>query len=523
MTVSPPDAAAPPDSRRRRRFLVPATLMALFLGALDTLVMTAVMPTIVAELGGLHLYSWVFSAYMLSRAVALPIFGKLADLFPNRALYAVSIGIFLAGSVLAGIADSMMFLTFARVVQGVGAGGNFALAYIVLADIAAPGRRGKMMSLASFVWGLASVLGPTFGGLLVTHFSWRWIFFINLPLGGLSLAGILFFLYETREKRKAVAIDYAGAALLTVTVLSLLVAFLLGGQEYAWSSPPILFLFILTLAGAVAFVQVERRAAEPILPLDFFEAQGFRAGNGTVFFSSVAIFCVATYAPLFIQGALGRKPAELGLAMVSLSFGWSTGALLTGQLAHRIGERAASLFGAVCLLGGSYWAVNFASDMPLPLCSAALGVAGIGMGAVSIGTLLVVQNSIGAANLGVATSAHQFTRTLGGTIGVGVAGSLVTGQFLRSFNRLADAGLSEKMPPEVAALVRRSVENVFQPEIQARLSAAVHDILGQAVADSVGVAFRIAVGAAAICLLFGLRLPRGGAGEAEAERSRSSA
>ncbi len=511
MTVSWPAADA------RRRFLVPATLLALFLGALDTLAMSAVMPTIVAELGGLHLYSWVFSAYMLSRAVALPIFGKLSDLFPNRTLYAVSIGIFLAGSVLAGMADSMMFLTLARVVQGIGAGGNFALAYIVLADIAAPGRRGKMMSLASFVWGLASVLGPTFGGLLVTYVSWRWIFFINLPLGGLSMAGILFFLYETREKRKSAAIDYAGAALLTATVLSLLAAFLLGGRDYSWSSPPILGLFALTAGGAAAFLGVERRAAEPILPLKFFRVQGFRAGNVAVFFSSVAIFCVATYAPLFIQGALGRNPAELGLAMVSLSLGWSTGALFTGQLAHRIGERRAVLFGAVCLAAGGVWTANFSSEMSLALCSAALGVAGIGMGAVSIGTLLVVQNSVGDADLGTATSAHQFTRTLGGTIGVGVAGSLVTGRFVVAFNRLADGGLAEKMPADTAELVRRSVENVFQPEIQARLSVAVRETLGRAVADSVDIAFRIALVAALICLAVSFRLPRSAPAE-EADR-----
>ncbi|MFP4421718.1 MAG: MFS transporter [Desulfococcaceae bacterium] len=515
MTASPPNA---PAIQFRRLLLVPATLLALFLGALDTLAMSAVMPTIVAELGGLHLYSWVFSSYMLSRAVALPIFGKLSDLFPNRTLYAVSIGIFLAGSVLAGMADSMMFLTLARVVQGIGAGGNFALAYIVLADIAAPGRRGKMMSLASFVWGLASVLGPTFGGLLVTYVSWRWIFYVNLPLGGLSMAGILFFLYETREKRKAVVIDYAGAVLLTVTVLSLLVAFLLGGRDHPWSSPPILGLFALAAGGAVAFFGVERRAAEPILPLSFFKVQGFRAGNAAVFFSSVAIFCVATYAPLFIQGALGRNPAELGLAMVSLSLGWSTGALFTGQLAHRIGERRAVLFGAVCLAAGGVWTVNFSSEMSLALCSAALGVAGIGMGAVSIGTLLVVQNSVGDADLGTATSAHQFTRTLGGAIGVGVAGSLVTGRFVSTFHQLSDGGLSEKMPPDVADLARRGVENVFQPEIQARLSAAVQEILGQAVADSVGVAFRIALGAALVCLAFSFRLPgRSGGEEADAE------
>lgn len=513
MTVSPPGA---PNETLRRRFLVSATLMALFLGALDTLSTTAVMPTVVAELGGLHLYSWVFSSYMLSRAVALPIFGKLSDLFSNRMLYAVSIGIFLIGSLLAGIADSMAFLILSRVVQGVGAGGNFALAYIVLADIAPPGQRGKMMSLASFVWGLASVMGPTFGGLLTAYVSWRWIFLSNLPLGALSLVGILVYLYETREKRESTAIDFFGAALMTATVLSLLFAFLMGGRDFPWLSLPIAGLFLISLACGIGFVRVERRFPEPILPLDFFGAKGFRTGNGAVFFSSVAIFCIATYAPLFMQGALGRNPAEVGTAMVSLSLGWSLGALLTGQWADRLGERPATLIGVGFLLAGSFWAVHFPADMSLVLCSIALGVAGIGMGAVSIGTLLVVQNSVGAADLGVATSAHQFTRTMGGAVGVGIAGSLVTARFLRSFERFGTGGWTDRLPEEMADLVRRSVENVFRPEIQAHLPAEVREMLGRAVADGVDIAFRIALGAAILCLLFGLRLPRSGGAESSA-------
>ena len=214
---------------RRRLLLIAATLLALFLAALDTLIMSAAMPSIVADLGGMHLYSWVFSTYLLSRTVALPVFGKLADLYPNRTLYLISILIFLAGSILAGMAESMTALTVFRAVQGIGAGGNFALVYIVLADISEPEHRGRMMSYASFVWGLASVLGPSLGGFIVSWVSWRWIFYINLPIGLLSLAGIWFFLTETRQKSQTVEIDYAGILTLTVAILSLLTAFLLGG------------------------------------------------------------------------------------------------------------------------------------------------------------------------------------------------------------------------------------------------------------------------------------------------------
>jgi len=204
---------------KRRFYIIIASLLALFLGALDAMVMSAAMPTIVADLGGLHLYSWVYSAYLLARAVSLPVFGKLADIFRSRRLYIISISIFLLGSVLAGLAQSMLQLILARALQGIGAGGNFALVYIVLADVSSPEKRGKTLSLGSFIWGLASVLGPPFGGFVVTYFSWRWIFFVNVPLGVFSLLGIAVYLIEVRDKKKEAAIDYWGALTLSTTIL----------------------------------------------------------------------------------------------------------------------------------------------------------------------------------------------------------------------------------------------------------------------------------------------------------------
>ncbi|MGA9478115.1 MAG: MFS transporter, partial [Desulfobacterales bacterium] len=239
---------------RKDRFLViAAALMALFLGALDTLVMGSAMPTIVADMGGMELYSWVFSVYLLSRAVALPIVGKLADLYSSKHLFGFAIAIFLVGSLVAGLSTSMVQLILARVLQGVGAGAAFALVYTLLADIAAPGKRGKMMSIASFVWGLASVLGPPMGGFIVNYWSWRWIFFINLPLGFLSFLGIYLYFKETRVKKRRAALDLFGAATLTLTVLSLLTVFLMTGNHYRWLSLPIIGLLAVSLAGGVAF------------------------------------------------------------------------------------------------------------------------------------------------------------------------------------------------------------------------------------------------------------------------------
>jgi EmrB/QacA subfamily drug resistance transporter len=499
----------PSDSltAKRRLLLILATLLALFMAALDTLIMSAVMPTIVADLGGMNLYSWVFSTYLLSRAVALPVFGKLADLFPNRTLYLISILIFLAGSVLAGMAHSMVALTVFRAVQGIGAGGNFALVYIVLADISEPEDRGRMMSYASFVWGLASVLGPSMGGFIVTWVSWRWIFYINVPIGLLSLVGIWFFLTETREKRADIEIDYAGIVTLIVSILAFLTAFLLGGRDYGWTSPPIIGLFALFAASGAGFYLAEKRSVEPILSIEFFRLRGFSTGNGLVFFSSAAIFSISAFSPLFIQGALGLSPFELGIIMMFLSFGWSAGALFCGRNANRWGEKRFALAGGIVLITGCFLTVRFSAATSLWTCAAAIGLAGVGMGFTSISTLLIVQNSVEKRHLGVATSSNQFSRTLGGTVGIGICGSLVTARFARVADSLLGGRLQGIVSPAVMDQIRRNFENFFRPDVQQQISAGARHTLQQAIGNCVIDVFWLALAAAGICLVFGVVLP----------------
>ena len=491
--------------KKSRIYIILATLLALFIGALDTLVMSAAMPTIVSDLGGLHLYSWVFSAYLLSRAVSLPVFGKLADIFSNRALYGISIIIFILASVFAGLSENMIQLTLARVIQGIGAGGNFALAYIVLADISEPENRGKMMSFASFVWGVASVLGPTSGGFMVSFASWRWIFWINIPMGFISLGGIILFLKETRIKRKDVSIDFPGIIFLTITVLTLLIAFLLAGRDYSWTSPGILTLFLTALLSGIIFYHTEKRAKDPILSFSFFRTRGFSAGNGSVFLSSVAIFSLAAFSPLFIQGALGKSPTQLGIAMVYLSLGWSLGALCCGRMVKNTGEKAFAICGALMLSAGCAIATGFSPETKMSICSLVLGLAGFGMGCVSISTLLIVQNSVGVSNLGIATSSHQFTRTLGGTIGIGIAGSIVTAHFSKTATLFSGGGF--KLPAKAAALIRRNFENIFRPEIQSLLPQDVLKSLQESMGQSVIMVFWLAFAASVLSFLICLFLP----------------
>jgi MFS family permease len=357
------------------------------------------------------------------------------------------------------------------------------------------------------VWGLASVLGPSLGGFIVSWISWRWIFYINVPIGLLSLAGIWFFLTETREKHEVIEIDYAGIVTLIVAILAFLTAFLLGGRDYAWTSPPILGLFAVFAVSLAGFYLAEQRSNEPILCFDFFRLRGFSTGNGLVFFSSVAIFSISAFSPLFIQGALGQSPFQLGIVMMFLSFGWSAGALYCGRKANRWGEKHFALAGGIVLIVGCFMTVRFSASTSLWTCAMAIGLAGVGMGFTSIATLLIVQNSVEKKDLGVATSSHQFTRTLGGTVGIGICGSLVTARFARVADTLTDGQLQGSVPPAVMDQIRRNFENFFRPDVQQQLSAGARETLQQAIGSCVIDVFWLALAAAAICVIFGVVLP----------------
>ncbi|MDM8541326.1 MFS transporter [Desulfococcaceae bacterium HSG9] len=492
-----------------RYWVIGAALLALFLGALDALIMTAAMPTIIADMGGIHVYSWVYSAYLLARAVSLPIFGKLADLLKTRMLFLISISIFLVSSIVAGLAPDMTVLIFARVFQGIGAGGNFALVYIVLADIAPPGKRAKTLSLASSVWGIASVLGPTLGGFIVTYFSWRWVFFINIPTSLLAIALIAIFLEETRPKKTEAELDIAGAVTLSLSILGLLTLMMAGGRDFAWLSLESASLAAVTVIAGLGFYFVEKRAAEPILELRFFKLRGFSIGNGSVFLSSFVIFSLFAYAPLFIQGALGKTPMQVGIAMLSLSLGWSAGSFLLGQFSYKFGLKTAAIMGAVFLSVGSGFTLTFTNLTSMSGCFWVFLLIGAGMGIVTLSTLLVVQNSLDKSDLGVATTSHQFARSIGGTLGVGICGGLVTAKITSAINSLSLSGALDRLPADIILQIREHIERLFQPEFQSYLPPHVKTALQKSVGQGLEAVFWLVLIVSLICLTFCLCLPGG--------------
>jgi len=494
-------------SPKQRWAVIIAALLALFLAALDALVVSAAMPTVVAELGGLQLYSWVYSAYFLARAVSLPIFGKLADLYKNRNLFLAAIGLFTLSSLAAGCAYNMIALIIARTFQGIGAGAIFALVYVVLTNVSPPQSRGRTVSFASSVWGIASVLGPTLGGFIVSYFSWRWIFFINIPIGLISFWGIGAYLLDVKPKKDKVSMDLAGVASLTTAVLAFLFALLLGGRNYAWGSPLIIGLLILSLACIFAFIAIEHRAKDPFLSIAFFRIRGFSTGNGAVFLSSFVIFSMFAFAPLFIQGAQGRSPMVVGSSMLSLSLGWSLGALVLGQFIDRVGRKGTAVAGAVCLTGSCAVNLTFTPATSIYYMFSNFFVTGIGMGWVALSTLLVVQSCLDEKDLGVATSSNQFARTLGGAVGVGICGSFIAARFSTLFESVRNSDLMRHLPERLSEAGFGQVESLLHPEVQAAMPEALRRMVQEAVMGGVGNVFWTVTVAAGLCVLLCLLMP----------------
>ncbi len=488
--------------KRKRLYIIGSALLALFLGAMDALVLSAAMPSIVAELGGLHLYAWVYSAYLLTRAVALPIFGKLADLFNTRILFLFSVGLFLLSSLAAGFSNTMTSLVIARAFQGIAAGGNFALVYIVLSDVALPGKRARTLSFASSVWGISSVIGPTLGGIIVTYFSWRWIFFINIPLALLCLVGLGMFLEKSPRKKQKVAIDFLGATLLSGFVLGLLTLFIVAGRDLPWDSVHLALLTTVTLLLGIGFYFVEKRAKDPLINFDFFHQKGFTLGNAATFFSSFSIFSLFGYAPLFIQGALGKAPFQVGIAMLSLSLGWSFGAFFLGRYTEAGGGKKAAVLGGFLMFAGGLSTLLFTVETTLTTCFIVFMIIGLGMGCISLSTLIIVQNCLKEENLGIATSLHQFSRSLGGTIGVGICGGIVTHRLI---THLENSTII--IPESLLTLLRESTAHLFDPGFQNLLPESTTGLLQNGIASSLAAVFWVVATSSLLSLFCCLLLP----------------
>ena len=411
----------------RRLVATAGVLGGTFLAAIETTVVATAMPTVAAQLGGLSYYSWVFSAYLLTSTISIPLWGKLSDLYGRRRFYLWCIGVFLVGSALSGAARTMPELILFRALQGFGAGGLLPLGMSVLGDLYTLEERGRMQGFLSGVWGVASVVGPVTGGYVTQLFSWRWVFYLNIPFGIAAGVAVGFALRDrtTGDRRQ---IDYAGAALLMASVTLLVLALSGSGLDRAAGSASWV---VPAYVGAVGFglllARVERRAVEPMVPLDLLSDRMVAAVAGTGLLVGVAMFSAISYVPLFVQEGLGGSAVEAGRALTPLILGWVVMSVITGRVVLRIGYRPMVLAGLTCVTLAFFWLTRVGAQSSVWLLRVDLALMGMGLGMTMLSLVLAMQNVVARRHLGVATSFGQFTRSIGGAVGVAVFGAVIAG------------------------------------------------------------------------------------------------
>ena len=469
----PPGASAPaaPQTGSLRLVILSVGLL-LLLAALDQSIVSTALPTIVADLGGLDHLSWVVTAYILTSTIVAPLYGKLGDLYGRRNTIFVSVAIFIAGSVLCGVATSMTFLIIARGIQGLGGGGLFVLALSVVGDAVPPRERGKIQGVFAAVFSTSSVLGPLAGGWLSQNANWHWIFFINIPLGLIALVGFAAS-FKPLSVRTSHQIDWWGAIALTVGLGALTLFTSLGGRSFAWTSPSALALVAITVVGLASFIVIERRAAEPILPLNLFKMNVFWVTSILGFIVGAALFGAITFLPLYLQIAKGATPTGSGLQLIPLTLGIVSASTLAGQYMGRTGRyRILPIIGTSLLAVGMLALTQLSLDTGNVPFSIALVLVGLGMGCIFPVVTTAVQNAVPRETLGTATAAGILLRQCGGALGVAAFGALFSARLMGSLGEAgaalhggADLGpqTMAKLSPEMQATVASAVLNAVHP------------------------------------------------------------
>ncbi len=433
--------------RSSRRALVTfGVLGGSFLAAIEATIVATAMPTVVEQFGGLAHYSWVFSGYMLTSTVTTPVWGRLSDIHGRRRPYLVAIGLFLFGSVLCGLASSMGQLIAFRALQGIGAGGLLPLGMVIIGDMFSLEERARAQALFAGVWGIASIAGPLLGAVLTESASWRWIFFMNLPFGAIAAFLVGRFLVDRLPAQRAV-VDYVGAVLLMSAVSSLMLALNQTGIPDASLGPgAVRALYAASAVLTAAFVAMERRTPQPILPLSLLGNRMVAATTVSGTLLGVAMFGALAFVPLYVQAALGGTARQAGAVLTPLLLGWVSMSIVTGRLLPRVGFRPFILGGLTCVTVGFVGLSLVGVGTPMWRMHLDLGLMGIGMGMTTLSLLLAVQGTVAREQLGVATSLAQFTRSIGGAIGVAVMGAVVA----------ASVPLHDPTPAALAAGLHRA-------------------------------------------------------------------
>jgi EmrB/QacA subfamily drug resistance transporter len=446
-----------------------AIMLATLLAALDQTIVATALPQIVTDLQGFEHLSWVVTAYLVASTVTIPLYGKLSDLYGRRLLFMVSIVLFVLGSALCGAAGTMGQLIAFRALQGLGAGGLIPLAQATIADLFSPRERGKYQGYVTSMWGIAAVAGPLVGGSLTDAISWRWIFYVNVPLGLIALLVVMRTL--PRSQRTEHRIDYLGAGILGASITAILLASVWGGTTYPWGSVEVLGCAIGGLLGIVVFIFVERRASEPVLPLGLFRNRVFTVSVSALFVVGALVFAISIYMPIYLQGVLGDSATVSGLTLIGFTGAWVVTATVTGNAISRTGRyRIFPIVGSILVTIGLVIATQFGTDTSHLVIAVLMILPGIGMGLSLQAYVVGTQNAVQPSQIGTATAALNFFRAIGGSLAVAGLGTLLA-------NRVADE-LGDRLGAR-ADLV--NIDKVLQGgDVPVRLQGATASALSSA-------------------------------------------
>jgi len=416
-------------------FVVAGLLLGMFMAAMDNTIVSASMPTIVGDLGGFSKFVWVTSAYLVASMASMPIFGKLSDMYGRKRFYLFGLVIFLLGSALCGTSQTIVQLSIYRAIQGIGGGSLMPIAFTIIFDIFPPEKRGKMMGLFGAVFGLSSVIGPLLGAYITDQIDWRWIFYINLPLGIISFIFITLFYKESLDLKK-LKIDWFGAITLVGSVVSLMFALELGGNQYAWDSTVIISLFSIFAVLFISFILIERKVQEPIISFSLFNKQLFAATQGVAFFYGSAFIITTVMIPVFVQSVYGGSATNSGVILIPMMLGSVVGSQSAGQFVRKFSYRSIMVVSVILFFAGMYLLSTLDPTTSRSIVTIYMIITGVGMGCSFSLLSMATQHNIEPQKRGIATSTNTFFRSLGMTLGVTIFGS-IQNQIMK--NNLQDA------------------------------------------------------------------------------------